>query len=137
MDTLIPNHQLALAWIPVPDGDLQACAELANHNTALTLTELRCALFFEARRDRHSGGLSDVQPAVRRHLRAIRARCPARSWDESLGPAWGAALGALEPLADHWPAGQSRLSFARTSGMTRLLRPHCKSTPPERHVPEQ
>jgi len=92
MDELIPNHELVLERIPGLDGDLtgwvvfahtidgyaaaggfQACAELANHNTASTLTELRCALFFEARRDRHSGGLSDVQPAVRRLLRAIRA----------------------------------------------------------------
>ena len=93
MDTLIPNHQLVLERIPDPDGDLagwvvfahtidgyaagggfKACAELANHNTASTLTQLRCALFFEARRDRHSGGLSDVKPAVRTLLRAIRAK---------------------------------------------------------------
>ena len=93
MNKLIPNHELVRERIPGPDGDLagwvafahtihgydaaggfQACAELANHNTASTLTELRCALFFEARRDRHSGGLSDVKPAVRTLLRAIRAK---------------------------------------------------------------
>ena len=55
-------------------GSFEACADLANLGTAATLTELRCALFLEARRDRHSGGLSTVEPAVRRLLRAIREK---------------------------------------------------------------
>ncbi|MGA0041359.1 MAG: hypothetical protein ACO3NZ_16070 [Pirellulales bacterium] len=90
---LIPNHRLVVARIPDPDGDLsrwhtfahsidgyaeagsfESCADLANNQTARTLTELRCALFFEARRDRHSGGMSDVEPAVRDLLRAIRTK---------------------------------------------------------------
>jgi len=90
---LIPNHRLVIARIPDPDGDmsrwhtfahsidgyaeagsLESCADLANNQTARTLTELRCALFFEARRDRHSGGMSDVVPAVRDLLRAIRTK---------------------------------------------------------------
>jgi len=50
---------------------------------------------------------------------------------------WGAVPISLALLADHWPAGQSRLPIAPTSGMTQLLRPHCKSMPPERHVPDQ
>ena len=39
-------------------GDFAACADLANYGLVSTLTELRCALFFEARRERHSGGIS-------------------------------------------------------------------------------
>ena len=90
---MISNKRLNLARILDPDGDLsqwhvfahtingyekagsfEACADLANQHTATTLTELRCALFFEARRDRHGGGMSDVEPAVRDLLRAIRAK---------------------------------------------------------------
>lgn len=89
----ISNNQLKLELIPDPEGDFsdwpsfahtingyevagsfEACADLANAGPAITLTELRCALFFEARRDRHSGGLADVEPAVRRLLRAIREK---------------------------------------------------------------
>jgi len=33
-------------------GGFEACADLANRGTPATLTELRCCLFFEARRER-------------------------------------------------------------------------------------
>lgn len=97
MVKLIPNTKLVLERIPDPEADFsdwpsfahtingyevagsfEACADLANRNTARTLTELRCALFFEARRDRHCGGFSDVEPAVRRLLRAIREKVAQR-----------------------------------------------------------
>ena len=73
---LIPNEQLLLVRIPDPErelwgwepfahtlncdevmGGFKACAELANFGTPTTLTELRCSLFFEARCERHSGGV--------------------------------------------------------------------------------
>ena len=68
---LIPNEQLVLNRIPDPEGALEKwqtfaltingydvmggfepCAELANSGTPTTLTELRCCLFFEQRRER-------------------------------------------------------------------------------------
>ena len=52
-------------------GSLEACAAIAK---ASSLSELRCALFFEARRDRHSGGYTDVTPTVRELLRQIKAK---------------------------------------------------------------
>jgi hypothetical protein len=55
-------------------GSFESCADPANNQAARTLTELRCALFFEARRDSRSGGMSDVEPAVRDLLRAIRTK---------------------------------------------------------------
>ena len=55
-------------------GDFEACAHLANTGTAATLTELRCSLFFEARRDRHSGGFGLNEQLIRRLLREIRAK---------------------------------------------------------------
>ena len=91
-DTL-PNSELDLEKIPDPDGDLsgwvrfahsfdgyefagslEACAAIANGGKASSLSELRCALFFEARRDRHSGGYTDETPAVRELLRQIKAK---------------------------------------------------------------
>ena len=50
---------------------------LARHRSspvgnASSLSELRCALFFEARRDPHSGGYTDVTPTVRDLLRQIK-----------------------------------------------------------------
>ena len=89
----ISNSQLTAAQIPDPDGDLsgwvrfahsfngyeysgsfEACAAIANGGKASSLSELRCALFFEARRDRHSGGYTDVTPTVRDLLRQIKAK---------------------------------------------------------------
>ena len=90
------NDQLTLARIPDPDGDIsdwerfahsingyevagsfEACADLANNGTAKTLTELRCALFFEARRMRHSGGFGSAEEEIRQLLRRIRERVQA------------------------------------------------------------
>lgn len=90
------NDQLTLARIPDPDGDIsdwerfahsingyevagsfEACADLANNGTAKTLTELRCALFFEARRMRHSGGFGSSEEEIRQLLRRIRERVQA------------------------------------------------------------
>ena len=89
----LSNHQLRPELIPDPEGDLAywaqfahtingyavmgdvaACAELANAGTASTLTELRCSLFFEARRDRHSGGFGLDEQLIRRLLREIKAK---------------------------------------------------------------
>lgn len=93
----IPNAELKLSDIPDPEGDLrhwtefahtcngyeaagsfEACARLANEMTASTLTELRCALFFEARRDRHMGGMGHIDSEwIRTLLRGIRAKVAA------------------------------------------------------------
>jgi hypothetical protein len=92
----LTNRQLDLAGIPDPEGDLhgwehfahtingyeaagsfEACADLANNNCATTLTELRCALFFVARSDRHGGMFDDCTPQVRELLKKIRARVEA------------------------------------------------------------
>ena len=89
----IRNKDLKLEKIPDPDGNwnqwirfahtingyevqggFTPCADLANGGEAKTLTELRCALFFEARRERHSGGMTDVSHAVKHLLRAIRQK---------------------------------------------------------------
>jgi hypothetical protein len=94
------NDQLTLARIPDPDGDIsdwerfahsingyelagsfEACADLANNGTAKTLTELRCALFFEARRMRHSGGFGSAEEQIRQLLRRIREKVQARELD--------------------------------------------------------
>ena len=88
---LIPNEQLLLDRIPEPDAELsgwerfahtingyevmggfEPCADLANRGTPTTLTELRCCLFFEARRERHSGGFSSNDKQIRALLSAIR-----------------------------------------------------------------
>ena len=55
-------------------GGFEPCADLANGGEAKTLTELRCSLFFEARRERHSGGLTDVSDVVKQLLREIRRK---------------------------------------------------------------
>ena len=87
----ISNQDLKLEKIPDPDGNwnqwvrfahtingyevqggFAPCADLANGGEAKTLTELRCALFFEARRERHSGGLTDVSDVVKQLLGDIR-----------------------------------------------------------------
>ena len=89
----IPNDELILDQIPSSEGDLRgwsrfahtingyeqmsgfdACADLANSGSAATLTQLRCALFFEARRDRHSGGISTNEVLILDLLRAIRQK---------------------------------------------------------------
>ena len=96
----IPNDQLKLERIPDPDADLRdwesfahtingydvmggfgPCAELANSGSSATLTELRCSLFFEARRDRHSGGMSTNEELIRDLLRAIREKVKAGELD--------------------------------------------------------
>lgn len=93
---IIQNHQLKLSRIPDPEDDLrdwvhfahtingyeaagsfEACAELFHSNTAESLTELRCALFFQARSDRHGGEYFDCSPTVRELLRLIRQKVAA------------------------------------------------------------
>ena len=94
----VPNSELHPEKIPDPDGDLsswvhfahsfkgceyagslEASAAIANGGKARSLSELRCALFFEARRDRHSGGYTDVTPTVRDLLRQIKAKVAKQS----------------------------------------------------------
>ena len=96
----LANPQLILERIPDPDGDLwgwerfahtingyevmggfEPCAGLANSGSAATLTELRAALFFEARRDRHSGGMASNDDRSRELLRAIRRKVQAGELD--------------------------------------------------------
>ena len=93
---LIPNELLVLGRIPDPDAELwgwerfahtingyevmggfKPCADLANSGTPTTLTELRATLFFEARRDRHSGGMSTNEEWIRELLRGIRQKVEA------------------------------------------------------------
>ena len=93
---LIRNEQLVLARIPDPDAELwgwerfahtingyevmggfEPCADLANRGTPTTLTELRCCLFFEARRERHSGGMSTNKEWIRDLVQAIRRKVEA------------------------------------------------------------
>ena len=93
----ISNQDLQLDDIPDPDGDWDAwsrfahtmngyevqggfkpCADLANSGEAKTLTELRCALFFEARRERHSCDMSTDQSLICELLGAIRQKVDAR-----------------------------------------------------------
>ena len=97
---LISNEQLLLERIPDPEaalwgwerfahtingydvmGGFEPCAGLANHGTPTTLTDLRCCLFFEARRDRHSGGMSANEEWIRDLLRAIRQKVEAGELD--------------------------------------------------------
>ena len=97
---LIPNEQLVLECIPDPEaelwgwesfahtingydvvGEFEACADLANRGTPITLTELRCCLFFEARRERHSGGMSTNEEWIGDLLRAIRQKVEAGELD--------------------------------------------------------
>ena len=93
----LSNQDLKLEKIPDPDGNwnswirfahtingyelqggFEPCADLANGGAAKILTELRCALFFEARRDRHSGGMSTDESLIRELLGAIRQKVEAR-----------------------------------------------------------
>ena len=86
----IPNTELSMQLIPDPEGDLmgwerfahtingykmmggfKACADVANSGSASTLTELRCSLFFEARRDRYSSGITFKEEVIRGLLRSI------------------------------------------------------------------
>ena len=96
----IRNSSLKLGRIPNPDGSINdwikfahtingyeaaggfaECAELANLGLAKTLTELRCALFFMSRADRHSGTDSTDCPELHTLLRKIRANVQARELD--------------------------------------------------------
>ena len=52
-------------------GGFKACADVANSGSASTLTELRCSLFFEARRDRYSSGITFKEEVIRGLLRSI------------------------------------------------------------------
>jgi len=97
---LIPNKQLVLDRIPDPEEDLggwerfaltinrydvmggfELCADLANTGTPTTLTELRCCLFFEQRRERWSGGFTTNELLIRDLLRAIRQKVKAGELD--------------------------------------------------------
>lgn len=96
----LTNRQLIFERIPDPDGDLwgwerfahtingyelmggfEPCADLANRGTPTTLKELRCCLFFEARRERHSGGISTNEKWIRELLLAIRKKVEAGELD--------------------------------------------------------
>ena len=89
----LANQQLIPERIPDPDGALwewerfahtingynvmggfERCADLANSGTPSTLTELRCCLFFEARRERHSGGMFTNEELIQELLWAIRKK---------------------------------------------------------------
>ena len=93
---LIPNEQLALGRIPDPESELwgwerfahtingydvmggfEPCAVLANTGNPATLTELRCCLFFEQRRERLNGGFTTNEELIRHLLRAIRQKLEA------------------------------------------------------------
>ena len=97
---LIPNEQLHLERIPDPDAELwgwerfahtingyevmggfEPCAVLANRGTPSTLTELRICLFFEARRERYSGGMPTNEEWIRDLLRTIRQKVEAGELD--------------------------------------------------------
>ena len=62
-------------------GGFEPCAALSNAGSAATLTELRCSLFFEARRDRHSGGIASNDDRIRELLREIRRKVEAGNLD--------------------------------------------------------
>ena len=97
---LIPNEQLVLDRIPDPKAELwgwerfahtingcdvmggfEPCADLANRGTPTTLIELCCCLFFEARRERHSGEMSSNEALIRDLLREIRQKVKAGELD--------------------------------------------------------
>jgi hypothetical protein len=99
-DGQFSNDQLTLTRIPDPDGGIsdwerfahsingyevagsfEACADLANNGTAKMLTELRCALFFEARRMQHSGGFGSSEEQISQLLRRIREKVQAGELD--------------------------------------------------------
>lgn len=97
---LLSNHELNLGNIPAPEGDIrdwrhfahtikgydvmggfEVCAELANNGSPSSLTELRCCLFFLARKERHNGGWWDATDEARVLLRQIRALVAAGELD--------------------------------------------------------
>ena len=97
---LIPNEELLLDRILDPGGALEKwetfaltvngydvmggfepCADLANAGTPTTLTDLRCCLFFEQRRERWSGGFTTNELLIRDLLRAIRQKVKAGELD--------------------------------------------------------
>lgn len=96
----IRNSALKLDKIPDPDGwihdwvkfahtingyeaagGVAECAELVEPGRAKTLTELRCALFFMSRADRHSGTDSTDCQELHTLLRKIRAKVQAGELD--------------------------------------------------------
>jgi hypothetical protein len=62
-------------------GSIEECAQLADNGRAKTLTELRCALFFMSRAERHTGCDFSDSPEVHTLLRKIRAKVIAREFD--------------------------------------------------------
>jgi hypothetical protein len=62
-------------------GGIDQCARLADPGRAKTLTELRCALFFMSRADRHSDTDSTGSPELHSLLRKIRAKVIAREFE--------------------------------------------------------
>ena len=96
----IRNSALKIDKIPDPDGRMtdwakfahtingyevagsfEECARLSNDGQANTLTELRCALFFMSRAERHTGCDFFDSPEVHTLLRKIRAKVIAREFD--------------------------------------------------------
>ena len=96
----IRNSALKIDKIPDPDGrmtdwakfahtingyevagSIEECARLSNDGQANTLTELRCALFFMSRAERHSGCDFSGSPELNTLLRKIRAKVLAREFD--------------------------------------------------------
>ena len=98
---LIPNQQLALDKIPNPEdkssnyqeewekfaltmngynvtGDFQSCADLSRKvledPEKASLTELRCALFFNQRAYRHSGGMNVGEVNGKNLIKLIREK---------------------------------------------------------------
>ena len=97
---MIRNSTLKIDKIPDPDGRMtdwarfahtingyevagsfEECARLSNDGQANTLTELRCALFFMSRAERHSGCDFSGSPELHTLLRKIRAKVLAREFD--------------------------------------------------------
>ena len=97
---LMSNEDLLVERIPDPEAELlgwerfahtingydvmggfEACADLANAGTPTTLTELRCCLFFEQRRERWNGGFTTNEVLIRDLLRAIRQKVKAGELD--------------------------------------------------------
>ena len=62
-------------------GSFEECARLADDGQAKTLTELRCALFFTSRAERHTGCDFFDSPELHTLLRKIRAKVIAREFD--------------------------------------------------------
>jgi hypothetical protein len=96
----IRNSALKIDKIPDPDGRItdwarfahtingyevagsfEECERLSNDGQANTLTELRCALFFMSRAERHTGCDFSDSPEVHTLLRKIRAKVIAREFD--------------------------------------------------------